>query len=272
MTDLLLKNKKLLYEDLIIDFSYNNEIFDNQLSDLFTNFKAFYKTKDIAPEDKEVINNFITNNKGYLEKYEIVINDFISLINYLNSINNEKQNKGKKAVCDLITDVNDLSSDFLAFFEDQKEITVNKIFKLFNYYLELIFSDVKEEIYKYQEKDENETEREAQINAVSVITLNDYFQKENAVISKEDLENAIRLFVTLVLFREKDKINKIKLNRKNVFDYLKQPDFWKNKIYKNVKFFDDLKELKSSDISINHILHLYNYLISIEIKKDQKIQ
>ena len=62
--------------------------------------------------------------------------------------------------------------------------------------------------------------------------------------SEKDLENAIRLFVTLVLFRETDKENKIKLNRKNVFDYLKQPDFWKNEVYKNEKFLENLDKLK----------------------------
>ena len=44
------------------------------------------------------------------------------------------------------------------------------------------------------------------------------------------MENAIKLFIALVLFREKDKENKIKSNRKNLIDYLKTPDLWDEKI------------------------------------------
>ena len=261
MTDTLLKNKKLLNENVIIDFNYNYEIFDNQLSDSFTNFREFYKTKDITKDDKEAINNYVKNNKSNLKKYKEIIKDFISLINHLNDNKNDKQKKGKKAVCDLIININDLSNDFIAIFEGKINLTVNQIFKLFIYYLELIFPYVKEEIYKYQRKAKNETERGQQIDAISLTILNEYFKSETAIISKEDLENAIRLFVILVLFRETDKLNKIKLNRKNVFDYLKQPDFWNNEIYKNEKFLENLDKLKSCDIPINHILHLYDYLI-----------
>ena len=270
--DQLLKNKKLINENLIIDFNFNYEIFDNQLNDSFTNFIEFYKTKDITKDDKEDINNYVKNNKGNLEKYREIIKDFISLINHLNDAKSDKQKKGKKAICDVITNINDLSNDFIAIFEGKINLTVNKIFKLFIYYLELIFPDVKEEIYKYQKKDKNETESGEHIDAISIIILNEYFQSETAIICKEDLENAIRLFVTLVLFRETDKENKIKLNRKNVFDYLKQPDFWKNEVYKNEKFLENLDKLKSCDIPVNHILHLYDYLILNDMKKYENIE
>ena len=90
--------------------------------------------------------------------------------------------------------------------------------------------------------------------------LNEYFQKE-VVVNKEELKNAIRIFITLVLFREKDKEKKIQLNRKNIVNYLKSPDLWKNKIYENEKFYDDLDEFKLCSIQINQIVFLYDYLI-----------
>lgn len=81
MTDLLLKNKKLLNKDLIIDFSYNNEIFDYQLSDMLTTFQAEYNTRDISisRDDKKYFYKFVKDNK-FLEKYEDIINNFINRI------------------------------------------------------------------------------------------------------------------------------------------------------------------------------------------------
>ena len=81
MTDLLLKNKKLLNKYLIIDFSYNNEIFDYQLSDMLITFQAEYNTRDISisRDDKKYFYKFVKDNK-FLEKYEDIINNFINRI------------------------------------------------------------------------------------------------------------------------------------------------------------------------------------------------
>ena len=71
------------------------------------------------------------------------------------------------------------------------------------------------------------------------------------------MENAIKLFIALVLFRE----NKIKSNRKNLIDYLKSPDLWDEKIYINEKFKHNINELKQIKIQVNQILWLYDYLV-----------
>ena len=111
---------------------------------------------------------------------------------------------------------------------------------------------------------ENEKDKKNQLDEETIKHLDKYFEKEEKIISKEDLENAIRLFISLVLFREKDKENKIKSNRKNLIDYLKSPDLWDNKIYKDEKFNLNLNELKLCNIQINQTLWLYNYLVGNE--------
>lgn len=67
----------------------------------------------------------------------------------------------------------------------------------------------------------------------------------------------------MVLFRENDKENKIKKNRKNLIDYLKSPDLWDEKTYNNKKeeFNQNLNELKMCKIQINQTIWLYNYII-----------
>jgi hypothetical protein len=89
------------------------------------------------------------------------------------------------------------------------------------------------------------------------------------LLKKEDLASAIRLFITLVLFREKenDKDEKIKYNKKNIIDYLKNKDLWKSSLYNNKsKFEEDLSKLKDLNIKIKEILYFYYYL---EDKKDE---
>ena len=89
MTDLLLKNKKLLNNE-IIGFNYDNEVFVNEIGDLITNFK--YGDSKISITDKVVFYNYIIDNNGNNDKYRIIINNFITLIEYLNKIKNDENN------------------------------------------------------------------------------------------------------------------------------------------------------------------------------------
>ena len=103
---------------------------------------------------------------------------------------------------------------------------MNKTSDIFDYYLKLIFVDIKNEIIKYQEKQEQKETKPENKNIENNLEearkkLDDYYKKEDIIIGKEELENAIRRFIALVLFREKDKEKKIKSNSKNLIDYLK---------------------------------------------------
>ena len=151
-----------------------------------------------------------------------------------------------------------MSKEFLSIFKDKKELTVNKIYELFD--LKLINEYIKKEIKEYQEKLGEEKEEK----------LNNYYKEmkdeegsniNRHIINKEDFATPIRLFMALVLFREEDKINKIKENRKNIVNYLKVPDLWDYEIYANEKFIENLNKLKSFNIQINQILELYNLLV-----------
>ena len=131
---------------------------------------------------------------------------------------------------------------------------VSKITNIFAYFLDLIFKYVKKDIAKYQE--ENKEEK-------MVYNFND----KDMSIKKSNLASAIRLFITLVLYREedKDKEEKIKYNEKNIIDYLKNKDLWKSTFYDNetnkLKFEGDLSKLKDLNIKVKEILYFYNYLI-----------
>ena len=88
--------------------------------------------------------------------------------------------------------------------------------------------------------------------------------KNNKIIQKEDLVSAIRLFITLVLYREKDseKDKKIKANKENIVEYLKSKDLWDSSLYNNTASFEeDLLKIKELNIKIKEILYFYYDLI-----------
>jgi hypothetical protein len=66
------------------------------------------------------------------------------------------------------------------------------------------------------------------------------------------------------------RTKKIKSNKKNIIDYLKNNDLWKSSLYNNetnkMKFEGDLSKLKDLNIKIKEILSFYDYLID---KKDE---
>ena len=69
MTDLLLKNKKLLNET-INEFIYSNEVFTNQITDVITLFESNYLIAKINIDDKVIIFKFYKENENnlYLHK------------------------------------------------------------------------------------------------------------------------------------------------------------------------------------------------------------
>ena len=100
-----------------------------------------------------------------------------------------------------------------------------------------------------------------ELNEKSKNIINDYYQKSKShLISKKIFAYAIRLFITLVLFLEEDKENKIKSNRNNVVNYLNSPNLWNKEIYEAQNFNKNFTELKSINAPINQIISLYECL------------
>ena len=276
MTDLLLKNKKLLNSE-IINFSYDNEVFANEIGDLVKNFK--YGDTKISITDKVVFYNYITDNNGNNDKYRIIINNFIALIEYLNKIKKDENNSitGSTKICDIdiVKNQKNISEDFLSIFKNRDDLIVNKVPNMFDYYLKIIFKYIKKDIEKYQEinkansqnKEDNKgakVEEKVYLDEKVVKKLDEIFANKDLIIKKESLASAIRLFISLVLYREdeKDKDKRIKSNRKNIVDYLKGKDLWDVSIYKDSAFEKNLEEIKSLNIKIKEILWLYYYLIN----------
>ena len=244
------------------------------------------------------------DNNGNKEKYIAIINDFITLIEYINKSKANINENTKIGDIDIVIKRINISKDFQDLFLDKNDIDmknkntqndknddgesdkadliVNKIPKLFDYYLKIIFKYIKINIEQYQVKKEDEddkkktdenklavNENEIKENQKFILDkdiiqkLNKIFDMEDFIIKKESLSSAIRLFISLILYREKekDKDKKIKSNRKNVIDYLDHKDLWDINIYNDKKFKENLENLKLLNIKIKEILSFYYYLV-----------
>ena len=283
MTELLLKNKKLLNGE-VSEFIYNNEVFSYQVTNLITLFKERYITKNLLIHDKVVIYKFYENNKENSYFCKNTIKDFIELIKYLNSKkkeNNEEINKENDINITEQTKINEVvvklksnfsNANFINLFENNDGLTIEKTSEIFLYYLKLIFGLVKDNLKEFQKELEDKSKE----------IINDYYKNEH-LISKKDLSCAIRLFATLVLFLEEDKENKIKNNRNNLINYLKASDLWSSEISENDDFNNKLNELKLINAQVNQTIYLYLALgediepeftkdVINEIKKEEESQ
>ena len=273
ITDLLLSNKRLLNCDLI-GFKYKNEEFSYQINDLITNFESIYNTKNLDESDQIIIYDFIINNKND-DLYKKIINNFFILLEYLYKTR-KRENENVKIdentkIYEILDKLKGIAEEFKDIFKGKNDLTVIKISKIYDYYLKLIFKYAKKDLEKFQEKkvkaikegNKNQTKNKYDLDDKIVKKLDDLFSKKDLTITKDALKEAIRLFITIVLYREKDKEIKIKQNRNNIAGYLKEQDLWN---YSNIKindknFNNELSKIKGLGVKVKEILWLYNYLI-----------
>ena len=254
MTNLLLNNKKLLI-DKIFEFINKNETFQNEISGLISTFEDKYTEEELIINNKVDLYKYTKEKKGNIISIKNAINKFIYLFNHLIKSKNKEEGISEESnISDVIKD-DDYYKELKAFFAENKSFIVAKLPKIFEYYLILIFEDVKNEIEEYQEE---KSEISKQI---------ENYNEEKHIIKKEDFAKAIRLFITLVLFLEEDKDNKIKSNRNNIVNYFNGPDLWGREKYKEDYFKTNLNELKKYRVLVCNILELYKKL-GEDIKDD----
>ena len=252
LTDLLLKNKKIL-NDNIIEFIYNNETFSNQLTNFITEIKRYCFT-DINDDDKVAIYKFCSDSPNNKNMYKCIIQDFKSFIKFLNDNYKEKAINEEEKIYEVINKFKgniDISENFIQLFKPNENLKVGKTYEIFQYFLKVVYNDISDDIKKYNENISNESRKEVE----------DYYQG-NHLISKQDLAFALRLFMSLVLFpeNEEDKEVKIKKNNNNVINYLKSPDLWPKDKYINSDFDKILNDLKLFNVKICQIIYLYEVL------------
>ena len=260
MTNAVLKDKKLLNNEFI-DFKYKDDIFSASIDDLITTFESKYKTSDLTIEDKVVIYDYINDYPDDYGKYKEAMGNFITLIEDSIKMKDEGNSKvnGDTNIYDIVNNIKVIKDDFKEIFKDKKNLSLKKLTNIYDYYLKLIFKYIKEDIQQYQ-KEKDEKKNPNYFGEEIIKKFEEIFLQKDLYIDKESLASAIRLFISVVLFREEDKENKIKQNTKNIVECLKEKDLWKNKNIQDEKFEAEFSKIKLFNIKINEILWFYLYL------------
>ncbi len=258
MTVKLLKNKKL-FNDSIINFVYSNEKLEFENKDIITEFNKLYKIEKLNLKNKTILYKFYQENKEKnLEFFISILKDFNQLIIILNNnkklLNEENSNKAMNLkddslIIEALENSTKVSEDFKKLFKENDSLRINKTTFLFEYYRDLIFPKIKNELKAFQIKLETEQEEE----------IKKYFEKPT-IINDKIFKATIRAFIVLFLNFEKDKENNIKQNENNIINYLNIIDIWDITIYSKENFKEELNNLRQLNIKINQIVSLYDFL------------
>ena len=249
MTDKILKNKKLIKND-IFEFKYKNEDLEFKNKDICSKFKKNINEENLILNDKIIIYNFFEENKGNVNLHLKLLDDFTNLIKYSNENVDKKEEISQINIFKLIEENEnqiEFSDNFKIFFKENKKFTINKLLNIYEYYQILCFNKVKETLKQYQEKIIDEEQKK---------TIKDYIENDLKT-NKIDLEIAIRKFILCFLSKEKNKENKIKINQNNIKNYLEIEDLWNKNFFKKNEFNQMLQKLKKLNIKVNNVIPFY---------------
>lgn len=259
MTEMLLKNKKL-FNDSIINFIYSNEKLEFDNKNIITEFNRLYKIEKINLRDKTILYQFYQENKEKNEEFFLtILNDFKELIKFLNNnkkllneddLNNALMVKDESRIIEVLEKFTKISEVLKKLFQENESLIISKTTYLFEYFRDLIFTKVKNELKAFQNDLENEQKK----------NINICFEKQT-IINEKIFKAAIRTFLVLFLNFEKDKENNIKQNENNVINYLNIPDLWDIPTYSMGNFNGELNNLKQLDVKVNQIVSFYDFLI-----------
>eukprot|EP00833_Pecoramyces_ruminatium_P011837 jgi/Orpsp1_1/1185869/evm.model.c7180000095707.1 len=272
LTKILLYKKCLFKNEQEMEFiTYSFEGF-NQNESIISNFREKIKNlESLTSEEKASIDNLIKRID-----YKTILFNLQSLLLYFN---NKRNICGNELISDEIKklpkSIIKLDADFINIFINTqlKNLQLNKLISFYEY-IEFInydkiliyvpknsklpqekLKDIKQYVNAYFELDKD------QIN-----NLNKYFKKENLLISKLYLQQAVRKFISRLLVSERFKNFEL-----NIIDLLRYKDeLWNDKIISpenNEKFNNEMNELAKLDIKIYHSIDLYEKLGVENIKE-----
>jgi len=271
MTVKLLKNKKL-FNDSIINFVYSNEKLEFENKNIITEFNQLYNIEKLNFKNKLILYKFYQDNKEKNQDFFLtILNDFNQLIIILNNnkkllneknINKAINLKDDSRISEVLEKSTKVSEEFKKLFKDNESLIINKTTYLFEYYRDIIFPRIKNELKAFQINLETEQEEK----------INNYFKKQT-IINEKIFKAAIRAFIVLYLNFEKDKENNIKQNENNIINYLNIIDIWDITTYSKENFKEELNNLKQLKIKMNQIISLYDFLVDdINIKYFEDVQ
>ena len=108
-------------------------------------------------DDKVSIYQFSEDDKNNINFIKKIIKDFIILLKYLNTKRKEKDKdntiKEETKIYEIINEIKySFSDDFIKLFENNGSLTIDKSFNIFEFYLKIIYENIKDELENYNDE------------------------------------------------------------------------------------------------------------------------
>ena len=226
--------------------TYTFEGYRGKNSAILTNFNEKYPQKDLTKNEKEILYNFVKNFAQ--DEYRNFLFSIQILINYI-------QNSGKPGetpIFEVFSNIPmhlNIDENIKDIFNLNKNLKIDKLVRIFEFFEHLCWEQIKEYLLDEYLKplDENKIK---EIN-------NYFFNNKNNVISKIELAEAVRKFISRYLAgkRSQSEIGEDKM----LFDYLSRADLWKKNI-NDEKFENEIMLLSKLKITVGEAKDFYDKL------------
>ena len=260
LENILLPEKKILDTNQMFVI-YQYEAFRANNSSVIPQFCEKFQQRELTDNEKLKLYDFkkqINNN----EVYNRILFSIQLLIFYLKERNKEEFEEEVK-VSTLINDkilpnYIHLSEETIRLF-NENNFTIFHIFTVYEYFELLCYEDFKSNTDNDYKQKMTEDKKK---------TILDYFKKKDEtkkgyLITKLILSGAVRKFISRVLTGQRDD-REINPNFE-IFGFMEyKEDIWKNEVFNNANFSEELNELSEFDIHIENAVDLYDILGGIK--------
>jgi hypothetical protein len=263
LSKLLLPEKRLFFNENYQDFiSYTSEGF-NQNECIILDFKEKIKEiKLLTKEEKVTLSNLIEKID-----YKLILFNIQSLFLFFTKNKNNYGNENlEEEINNLPKNIIKLDDQFINIFKNgQIKFNLNQLLDCYEYIEFLNYDKILNDVSK---------NINSQLNEEQINKLNRHFEsKQKYLISKKDLGNAVRKFISRFLVSER-----FKNIEWNIFNIIRaKKELWNDNIIskENEKLFsEEIEKLSSINIKINQSVDFYEKLggercEEIQIKKSE---
>jgi len=265
LAEILLFRKHLLKNEQEMEFiTYSFEGF-NQNESIISDFREkIKKSEALSSEEKAAIINLVKEMD-----YTVILFNLQSLLLYFN---NKRNIAGDELLLDEIRKlpkkIIQLDKEFINIFQNHKlsNIKLKKIIDFYEFIEYINYPKIVKNVPRNTELSQEEIkELDQHINAYALLeseqleSLNEHFKKDNLLISKLDLQQAIRKFISRFLVSERYK----NFNW-NIFQTIQyKSELWKFEIISDEnedKFNEEIDCLSTTNIKIEQSIDLYEKL------------
>jgi len=250
LTKILLPEKRLLFDETKQKFiSYMNEGFANNANIITDFMDKIVEIKPLSSDDKSSIDNI--NQKI---DYKIILINLETLFSYFT---NKRNINGNELLIEEIKhiprEIIKLNEDFIRTIVNlQLNIHLNQLIDFYDYIEVKNFNKIIKEVSNEAKNDLDSTQEN---------NLRTHFNNKNILITKKDLENALRKIISRFLANNIYK--HYDWNICWIIDKNDKPELWNNIILSdenNERFDKELHELEKFNIKIGQSVAFYKYV------------